>query len=135
MWGRFAVLLACAIAVAQARPMAQADAFFSFHSNAWLNLHHILWSRGEGAPLPADVPEAERTAWAAGIEFYAPYSRRNLISDDELIAIKQPYHLMLLAQIAWVGGSSLHRRRIDARLRWRRFSSRLRVPLPAVRRR
>jgi len=89
MWGRFAVLLACAIAVAQARPMAQADAFFSFHSNAWLNLHHILWSRGEGAPLPADLPEAERTAWAAGIEFYAPYSRRNLISDDELIAIKE----------------------------------------------
>src|SRR6266849_5117358 len=89
MWGRFAVLLASAIAVAQARPMAQADAFFSFHSNAWLNLHHILWSRGEGAPLPADLPEAERTAWAAGIEFYAPYSRRNLISDDELIAIKE----------------------------------------------
>ena len=176
MWSRFAVLLASAIAVAQARPMAQADAFFSFHSNAWLNLHHILWSRGEGAPLPADLPEAERTAWAAGIEFYAPYSRRNLISDDELIAIKealrnmegrtsldertgfvgrlpidvhateqtarpmssprrQPYHLMLLAQIAWVGGSSLQRRRIDARRRWRRFSSRLRVPLPAIRRR
>src|SRR2546428_13001221 len=88
MWGRFAVLLASAIAVAQARPMAQADAFFSFHSNAWLNLHHILWSRGEGAPLPADLPEAERTGGAAGIEFYTPYSRRNLISDDDLTPIK-----------------------------------------------
>jgi hypothetical protein len=85
----FAVLLACAIAVVQGRPMAQADALFSFHSNAWLNLHHILWSRGEGAPLPADMPETERAAWAAGIERYAPYSRRNLLSDDELIKIKE----------------------------------------------
>jgi len=85
----FAVLLACAIAVAQGSPMAQADALFSFHSNAWLNLHHILWSRGEGAPLPADMPETERAAWAAGIERYAPYSRRNLLFDDELIKIKE----------------------------------------------
>ena len=86
---RLAVLLACAIAIAQGRPTAHADALFSFHSNAWLNLHHILWSRGEGAPLPADMPEAERTAWTAGIELYAPYSRRNLIFDDELIKIKE----------------------------------------------
>jgi hypothetical protein len=82
-------LLACAIAMVQGRPLAQADALFSFHSNAWLNLHHILWSKGEGAPLPADMPEAERTAWAAGIELYAPYSRRNLIFDDELLRIKE----------------------------------------------
>src|SRR6266496_3964496 len=74
---RFPVFLAGAIAI------AQADALFSFHSNAWLNLHHILWSKGEGAPLPADMPEAERTAWAAGIEVYAPYSKRNLLFDDE----------------------------------------------------
>jgi len=86
---QFAILLACAIAIAQGRPMAQTDALFSFHSNAWLNLHHILWSRGEGAPLPADMPDAERTAWATGIEFYAPYSRRDLIFDDELIKIKE----------------------------------------------
>jgi hypothetical protein len=85
----FAVLLACAIGIAQGRPTAQTDALFSFHSNAWLNLHHILWSRGEGAPLPADMPEAERTAWATGIDLYAPYSKRNLIFDDELIKIKE----------------------------------------------
>jgi hypothetical protein len=54
-----------------------------------MNLHHILWSRGEGAPLPADMPEADRVVWAAGIEFYAPYSKRNLIFDAELIAIKE----------------------------------------------
>jgi hypothetical protein len=86
---RFAVLLVFATAIAQGRPLAQADALFAFHSNAWLNLHHILWSRGDGTPLPADMPESERTAWAAGIEFYAPYSKRNLIFDDELIAIKE----------------------------------------------
>src|SRR5437870_9149144 len=85
----FAVLLACAIAVAQGRPMARSDALFSFHSNAWMNLHHILWSRGEGAPLPAQMQEAERKVWEAGIEFYAPYSKRNLIVDNELIAIKE----------------------------------------------
>jgi hypothetical protein len=86
---RFAVLLAAAIAITQGRPIAQADALFSFHSNAWLNLHHILWSKGEGAPLPGDMPDPERRAWAAGIEFYAPYSKRNLIFDDELITIKE----------------------------------------------
>jgi hypothetical protein len=89
MTRRYSVVLACAIAFAQARPMAQADGFFSFHSNPWLNLHHILWSRGDGAPLPADMPESERTAWAAGVEFYAPYSKRDLIFDDGLIAIKE----------------------------------------------
>lgn len=71
------------------RLLAQADTLFSFHSNAWMNLHHILWSKGEGAPLPAHMDEAERKTWAAGIEFYAVYSKRNLIFDDELIAIKE----------------------------------------------
>ena len=83
-----AVLLATAIALTPGCPIAQADALFSFHSNAWLNPHHILWSKGEGALLPPDMPAAERSAWAAGIAFYAPYSRRNLF-DDELIAIKE----------------------------------------------
>ena len=69
--------------------MAQADALFSFHSNAWMNLHHILWSRGEGAPLPGQMQETERKVWAAGIEFYVPYSKRNLIFDDDLITIKE----------------------------------------------
>ena len=35
------------------------------------------------------MPEAERDAWAAGVELYAPYSKRNLIFDDELINIKE----------------------------------------------
>jgi len=86
---RCAVLAVCAIAIAPGRAMAQADALFSFHSNAWQNLHHILLSKGEGAPLPADMADAERAAWTAGIEFYAPYAKRNMITDEELIAIKE----------------------------------------------
>jgi hypothetical protein len=89
MYRRFGLLLTCAITIVPGRLMAQADTLFSFHSNAWMNLHHILWSRGEGAPLPAHMQEAERKVWAAGIEFYAPYSKRNLIFDDELITIKE----------------------------------------------
>lgn len=87
MYPRFGLLLICAIV--PGRLMAQADTLFSFHSNAWMNLHHILWSRGEGAPLPEHMQEAERKVWVAGIEFYAPYSKRNLIFDDELITIKE----------------------------------------------
>jgi hypothetical protein len=86
---RFGVLLACVIAIALGRPIAQTDALFSFHSNAWLNLHHVLWSKGEGAPMPAEMPEPERSTGAAGIEFYAPYSKRDPAFDEELIAIKE----------------------------------------------
>ena len=46
---RFAILVACTIAIAQ-EPISQTVALFSFHSNPWLNLHHILWFKGEGAP-------------------------------------------------------------------------------------
>src|SRR5690242_3425254 len=35
------------------------------------------------------MPDAERTTWAEGIAIYAPYSKRNLILDDELVAIKE----------------------------------------------
>jgi hypothetical protein len=86
---RFAILVACAIVIAPHRPLAQADALFSFHSNPWINLHHILWSKGEGAALPAAMSDDDRAAWLEGIAFYAPYSRRNLLFDDELIAIKE----------------------------------------------
>jgi hypothetical protein len=86
---RCAILVACAIVIAAHRPLAQADALFSFHSNPWVTLHHILWSKGEGATLPTAMPDDERDAWLQGIAFYAPYSRRNLLFDDELIAIKE----------------------------------------------
>jgi hypothetical protein len=89
MYLRFGLLLVCAIAILPGRLMAQADPLYSFHSNSWMNLHHILWSRGEGAPLPGHMQESERKVWAAGIEFYASYSKRNLIFDEELITIKE----------------------------------------------
>ncbi len=74
MLARPALLLACvaAIVATPARSTAQADALFEFHSNSWLNLHHILWARGERAAPPADMPDAERSAWNEGIAFYAP---------------------------------------------------------------
>ena len=89
MYRRFGLLFVCVITIGRGSLMAQTDKLFSFHSNAWMNLHHILWSRGEGVSLPAHIQEAERKAWAAGIEFYAPYSKQNLIFDDELITIKE----------------------------------------------
>jgi hypothetical protein len=91
MVARAAVLLACAAAIvaASARPAAQAGALFEFHSNPWLNLHHILWARGERAAPPADMPDAERSVWNEGIAFYAPYVKRNLLFDEELLTIKE----------------------------------------------
>jgi hypothetical protein len=86
---RHAIILAFLIVSASRVRGAEADNLFSFHSNPWMNLHHILWSKGEGAPLPNDMSEAERAAWTEGIEFYAPYAKRNLIFDEELIAIKE----------------------------------------------
>lgn len=87
---RPAVLLACvaAIVAAPARPAAQTDALFEFHSNAWLNLHHILWAGGKPAAPPADMPDHDRSAWYEGIAFYAPYAKRDLF-DEELLKIKE----------------------------------------------
>lgn len=91
MLARSALVLACAVAIlaAPARIAAQADALFEFHSNPWLNLHHILWARGERAAPPADMPDAERSAWNEGLAFYAPYAKRNLLFDEELLKIKE----------------------------------------------
>ena len=76
-----------AVATFSVRPAAQSEALFDFHSNPWLNLHHILWAKGEGAPLPTDMPEAERKEWLAGIEAYAPWSKTDLFN-DELVKAK-----------------------------------------------
>jgi hypothetical protein len=88
---RAAALLACAAAIvgAAGRPARQANALFEFHSNPWLNLHHILWARGERATPPADMADAERSAWNEGLAFYAPYAKRNLLFDEELLKIKE----------------------------------------------
>ena len=90
MFARPGLLLACAAAIVAAavRPAAQAEALFEFHSNPWLNLHHILWARGERAAPPDDMTNADRSAWNEGIAFYAPYAKRDLLFDEELVKIK-----------------------------------------------
>jgi hypothetical protein len=90
MLARPALLLACAaiILAASGRTATQADALFEFHSNPWLNLHHILWAQGQHAVPPADMTEAERSVWSDGVAFYAPYAKRDLLFDGELLKIK-----------------------------------------------
>ena len=85
---RLFVLLACAIAIVQGRPMAQADALFAFHSNPWLNLHHFVRASARGGPAPAGVSEEDGKQWAAGVEFYKPYGQRDLLFDEEMRNIK-----------------------------------------------
>jgi hypothetical protein len=82
--------LACAAAIVAApgRPAAQ-QPLFTFHSNAWLNLHHLLWVRNERVAPPADMSDAERTAWNDGRSSYAPYRTRNLLFDRDLLEIKE----------------------------------------------
>jgi hypothetical protein len=91
MLARSSIVVACAAAIIgmAARRAPQADALFEFHSNPWLNLHHILWARGERATLPTDMPDAERSAWSEGLAFYASYAKRNLLFDEELLKIKE----------------------------------------------
>jgi hypothetical protein len=67
---------------------AQSNALFEFHSNPWLNLHHILWAQGQRAGPPAEMTEPDRSAWAEGIAFYAPYAKRDLLFDQDLVKIK-----------------------------------------------
>ena len=54
MVARAVFVLACGTAIfaAAKRPAGQTDALFEFHSNPWLNLHHLLWARGERAAQP-----------------------------------------------------------------------------------
>jgi hypothetical protein len=69
------VLRACAalvitiVAIASAFPAAQQQPLFSFHSNAWLNLHHHVRSNARGGPAPTGLTDEERAQWAAGVEF------------------------------------------------------------------
>jgi len=86
---RFAVLLTVIIAVGSVVRAAQPKPqLFSFHSNAWLNLHHYVRSNARGGPAPTGLTDEERAQWAAGVEFYKPYVPRELTLDDGMIAIK-----------------------------------------------
>ena len=83
-----ASILAILAWVAVDYPAAQKTPLFSFHSNAWLNLHHYARSNARGGPAPTGLTDEERTRWAAGVEFYKPYVPRELTADDGMVAIK-----------------------------------------------
>jgi len=84
-----AMLIATVVAVASVVPAAQPKPqLFSFHSNAWLNLHHYVRSNARGGPAPTGLTDEERAQWAAGVDFYKPYVPRELTLDDGMIAIK-----------------------------------------------
>ena len=75
------------IATASAFPNAQAKPLFTFHSNAWLNLHHYVRAVARGGPGPAGLTAEEQKQWAAGVDFYKPYATRDVLRDDGLVAI------------------------------------------------
>ena len=76
---QLSAMLANLVWVASAFPAAQQKPLFSFHSNAWLNLHHYVRSNARGGPAPTGLTEDERAQWAAGVEFYKPYVPRDLL--------------------------------------------------------
>jgi hypothetical protein len=81
-------LLAVVIALPSALPAAQQKPLFSFHSNAWLNLHHYIRSVSRGGPPATGLTDAEQKQWTAGAEFYRPYVPRDLNADEGMVAIK-----------------------------------------------
>jgi hypothetical protein len=78
-------------------PTAQQGPLFFFHSNPWLNLHHFIrLAARSDRPTEADsagLSGEELTQWTAGVEFYRPYARRDLLFDDGMIAINDALHL------------------------------------------
>jgi len=107
---RLWALLAVLIGIASAFPSAQQKSLFTFHSNAWLNLHHYVRSNARGGPAPTGLTDEERAQWAAGVEFYKPYVPPDLNADEGMVAIKT-------ALRGAEGKSSLGGIAIDAALR------------------
>ena len=83
-----ALLLAILIATAASSPAAQQKPLFSFHSNAWLNLHQFVRLAARGVAAEAEYSsQEERAQWAKGVEFYAPYAKRDLLFDQGMVDI------------------------------------------------
>lgn len=81
-------LLAILLAIPAALPAAQQPPrLFTFHSNAWLNLHHYVRANARGGPGPSGLTQEEQKGWAAGVEFYKPYANRDVLRDDGMVAI------------------------------------------------
>jgi hypothetical protein len=83
-----ATLAVTIVWVASALPAAQQMPLFSFHSNAWLNLHHYVRAVARGGPPQTGLSEDEQRQWTAGVEFYKPSVPRDLLLDDGMVAIK-----------------------------------------------
>ena len=77
-----------AFAIAPMRPAAQPSVLFAFHSNAWLNLHHLVRLSARGEPPAAGLAEDESKTWAAGVDLYKPYGQRDLLFDAGMVDIK-----------------------------------------------
>ena len=107
-----AALVAILTSVAFALPAAQQKQLFTFHSNAWLNLHHYARSVARGGPGVdlTGLSDAERAQWIGGVEFYKAYVPRDLVGDDGMVAIKN-------ALSAADGKTSLDGIAIDAALK------------------
>ena len=82
------LILASVVGMATMHPAAQPDALFTFHSNAWLNLHHFARASARGGPAPTNLSEEESRQWAADVEFYKRFAARDLLRDDDLVDIK-----------------------------------------------
>jgi hypothetical protein len=82
-----AALLASLLAVAGVLPSAQQKPLFSFHSNAWLNLHHYVRASARGGGGPVGLSDEQQPQWQAGVAFYKPYAARDVLSDDGMVAI------------------------------------------------
>ena len=81
-------LLALCVAIGSAWPAAQQPPrLFTFHSNAWLNLHHYVRVNARGAPPPGGLTGDDQQQWTAGVEFYKPYANRDVLRDDGMVAI------------------------------------------------
>lgn len=82
-----ALLLTVAVTLTDAGS-AQTQGLFSFHSNAWLNLHHYVRLGARGAPPPAGMTDDEQRVWSEGVAFYKPFASRDLLFDQGMIDIK-----------------------------------------------
>jgi hypothetical protein len=92
----FAVLL-CSEISSQQKP-----AYYSFHNNFWVNLHHSLLYQARAEKLPPEqrrereqvlqpsepLSQQEQETWTKAVQFYAQkFADRRALFDDELIGI------------------------------------------------
>jgi hypothetical protein len=66
---------------------------FQFHDNFWLNLHLFTRVVARGENAPANLSPDERATWDAALKFYAPYTKRDLLFDDGMVAIERQLSL------------------------------------------